>query len=276
VRRHYDRAVSVQRSDFTAPRQVPGLTVAAVVVAYVAALFVIWAWLVRWPVAHAIVEATHSVVDLRLLLALVFVVFVGAVAFASRLTLADFAIRKDGLREGVVVLLAGYCGVQIVLLVVALLSGHGVHQGRGLTQPTGYVVGSIIAHVFALSVIEEAVFRGFLFRQCLVRTRDRSFRSYAIAAALAALAFSLSHIPQRLFVGLHGGSLAIELFGIWMIGLLATYLYVRSKNLMVVIALHALSNQPAPLFASPLPAQGAVGCIVLVMIVVLELRRRSQ
>lgn len=250
---------------------------AALVVAYAAALFVIWSWLVRWPGAHAIVAATHSVVHLTLLLALVVVVFVGGVAFASRLTLADFGLRKEGLREGSVVLLAGYCGVQVLLLAVALFSGHGVHPGRALTQPLGVVVGSIIAHVFVLSVIEEATFRGFLFRQCLVRTRaPRSFRSYASAAALAAIAFSLSHIPQRLFTGLHGSGLALEVCGLWMVGLLATYLYVRSQNLMVVIALHALSNQPAPLFASPLPAQGAVGCIVLVMIVVFELRQRSR
>lgn len=269
--------MSVQRSDFREPRQLPGVTVAALVIANVAALFVIWSWLVRWPGAHAIVAATHSVVHLTLLAALVVVVFVGGAAVATRLTLADFGLHKDDLREGIVVWLAGYCGVQIVLLAVALFSGHGVHQGRALTQPLGFVVGSLIAHVFVLSVIEEATFRGFLFRQCLVRTRARrSFRSYASAAALAAIAFSLSHVPQRLFSGLHGSGLALELFGLWMVGLLATYLYVRSQNLMVVIALHALSNQPAPLFTSPLPAQGAVGCIVLVMIVVLELRQRSR
>jgi membrane protease YdiL (CAAX protease family) len=253
------------------------MTIAALFVAYATALFVIWSWLVRWPGAHAVVAATRGVVALTLLLALVIVMMVGSVAIATGLTLADFGIRKESVREAGVVLLGGYCGVQIILLAVALLSGYGVHPGRGLTQPVGAVVGSVIAQVFVLSVIEEATFRGFLFRQCLVRAHSpRSFCSYASAGAVAAIAFSLSHIPQRLFTGFHGGGLVLELFGLWMIGLLATYLYVRSQNLMLVIAFHALSNQPAPLFASALSAQGAVGCVVLVIIVVLELRKRSR
>lgn len=61
-----------------------------------------------------------------------------------------------------------------------------------------------------------------------------------------------------------------------MVGLLATYLYVRSRNLMVVVALHALSNDPAPLFASPLPAGAAFGIVLVVMIVMLEVRARSR
>jgi membrane protease YdiL (CAAX protease family) len=116
-----------------------------------------------------------------------------------------------------------------------------------------------------------------LFRQCLVRTSEpRSIRSCAAAAAIAAVPFSLWHIPQRLSLGLDGGDLALNLIAVWIGGIVAAYLYVRSRSLMLVMALHALFNDPAPLFASPLPPQVAPGVIVLLVIAMLELRARRR
>lgn len=263
--------------DWKQPSQVPARTVAAIVVAIAVAIIVVWYGLFAWQGTSTIIVASHGLVQPTLLASIVSMAFVAATALAARLSLADFGLSRHDLREGAATWVTAYCGVQLILLASSLVSGRGIHQGSWFARPAGVACGSMIAQLFGTGLFEECAFRGFLFRQCLVRTSEpRSIRSYAAAAAIAAVPFALWHIPQRLSLGLDGGDLALNLIAVWIGGIVAAYLYVRSRSLMLVMALHALFNDPAPLFASPLPPQVASGVIVLVVIVMLELRARRR
>lgn len=58
--------------------------------------------------------------------------------------------------------------------------------------------------------------------------------------------------------------------------MLASYLYLRSGSLAIVIVLHALFNYSAPLVASPVPAQWILGGLVLLVIGKIELDARRH
>lgn len=257
--------------------QVPAKTVTAILIAITAAIIVVWYGLFAWRGTNAIVAASHGLVQSTLLASFVSMAFVAGTARMAGLSFADFGISGHDVRGGVATWVVAYAGVQLILLAASLLSGRGIHEGDWFTHPVGSACGSMIAQVVGTSLVEESVFRGFLFRQCLVRMRDpRSLRSLITAAAIAAVPFSLWHIPQRLSLGLDAGDLALNLTFVWLGGIVAAYLYVRTRNLMMVMALHALFNDPAPLFASPVPAQVALGIVALLFAALAGRRRLGR
>jgi len=257
---------------YTPARRLPVAVMLAVPCAFYVGIFLVWSWLFRWSKVTEVSRATFGIIHPTLLAAAVLAALVFATALPSGLTARDFGLDRRDVRIGVCVWLAGYAGLQLVLLLAALFTGCVVHPGGWFAMPLGYALGAVIAQVFGTAVVEEAVFRGFLFRQVLVRLRVHSTKATIIAAAIAAVPFALCHIPQRLSTGTAGADLAANLVELWVLGMVATYLYVRSRNLMAVMALHALFNAPAPLFASPLSVRAAY-CVVLgVVIATLEIR----
>lgn len=199
------------------------------------------------------------------------------VACVRQLSLSDFGLFKRDVVGGAAVGLAVYCSLQILLMATSVVAGEGIEPSPALMQPVGLALGMMIGQLFGTGLVEESVFRGFLFRQCLMRTRaTRPVWSYATAAAIAAVPFALWHIPQRVSNGIHGSELAFSLTVLWVEGIIAAYLYVRSQNLMVVVALHALVNNPAPLLAAPVHPKLALGCIMLALVLLLEVRARRK
>jgi membrane protease YdiL (CAAX protease family) len=55
-------------------------------------------------------------------------------------------------------------------------------------------------------------------------------------------------------------------------GVLAAYLYLRTGNLLVVVGLHALFNEPIQLIAAPVAAQWMLAPAVVAVIVWIETR----
>lgn len=257
---------------FQQARRVRVGLVLAVLCAFYIGIVLVWSWLFRWSKVTALFTATFGIVHPTLLAAAVLAASVSAVALSTGLTVRDFGLRRRDVCVGAYVWLAAYAGLQLVLLLAAVFTGRGIRSGAWFAAPIGYASGTVIAQLFGTAVVEEAVFRGFVFRQVLVRVRGHSTRQSIIAAAIAAVPFALCHIPQRLSTGTAGADLAANLVELWVLGMVATYLYVRSRNLMAVMALHALFNAPAPLFASPLSVRAAY-CVVLgVVIATLEIR----
>jgi len=180
-----------------------------------------------------------------------------AVAIVSWPTLRDLGLER-GLVRGLVVLLLGYGVIQLGLAIAA---GGELAPGRALTAPAGTVVGGVVAQVVGTALVEESVFRGLLFRQLALRMH------VVLAVALSAFVFAVWHIPQRQSLGLVG----LDLFGsiavVWLGGVLAAWLYMRGRNLYVVIALHALFNDSAPLVESPVSHQLILAIYVLALVI---------
>lgn len=260
------------------PGRASTATVVGVIVAYTIAIAVIWRVLFQWPGLDAVVDATTGLIQPTFVAALLIAALVGSVLLAGSVSAEDAGLTTRDLPRALMVLIVVAAAVQLGLVVTALFAGAGLHAGLALHEDPGHVAGTVIAHLFGTAIVEEVVFRGFLLRQLLIRARDRypDWRSLALAVAAASLLFALIHIPQRMSVGMRGfdliGSLAVVGLG----GVLASYLYLRSGNLGLVIVLHALFNYCPPFVASPVPVQWILCVVVVGVVAWIELEARCD
>ena len=114
------------------PQRAPVTTLVAVVAAYAAAIVLIWSVLFRLRVVGDIARSTRDLVQPTFLAAGVIVVVVGAVLLSSTTSLADLGLTRRDVPHALWVLLFVYAGVQLALVAVALVSGHGIHASARL------------------------------------------------------------------------------------------------------------------------------------------------
>ena len=114
----------------------------------------------------------------------------------------------------------------------------------------GIALGPLLAQLVGTALMEETVFRGFLWRE--LARRFGGGRRGAWAGALASQAlFALLHVPIRLSQGASGVELATMVAGLFVVGLVFVAVYATTGNLFVAVAVHALGNAPTLAFESP-------------------------
>ncbi len=196
---------------------------------------------------------------------------VGAVVnVLGRVPAAGFgwSARKAGV--GLLVGLGLWLALQVVLAAVAVARGTALMlppAGRGAAALA--IVGSLIGQLFGITLHEETVYRGFLFPQVGAQFRRASLRRQVLVGAVVSqLLFALSHIPNLALVHHGRGSgLALDLLGLFLMGLGFVLWYAVTENLFVCIVLHTLGNQPALL----VPASDTTAHVVLAILAVLLL-----
>lgn len=198
---------------------------------------------------------TINAIELVLLVALWFGAF--------GLRQSDLGIFGERLRGGLCVLVAGWLGIQLVRVVAALVTGQGLVAGH-----TRWVIGAALAQLLGNALVEEIVHRGLIFPQLYQRIRARSDRERVLrAVVLGSGIFAVNHVLMLINRGYAAHEVAAGLFVLALTGCFFAAIYVRTKNLFVVIVVHALTNVSGDIVASPIDgrvlafALGA-GCIV--------------
>lgn len=163
-------------------------------------------------------------------------------------------------------LVGGWLAIQLLAVIATLVSGDGLTlHGAWREHGAGLVIGLLIAMVFGTAFFEDSVFRGYLLPQFYLRLEElfENHRLRSIAALLlCAIIFALWHLPTILLnrdLDMPGvfAALSYMLFGGIMLGLL----YLRTGNLAVVIAIHALTNAPTLVVAAPLNGSFLAGLL---------------
>jgi membrane protease YdiL (CAAX protease family) len=259
------------------PARAHTTTIVAVIVAYAIAIALIWSVLFRWSGLSILAHASAGLMQPTFVAALLIAALVGSVLFWSATPLDDLGLSARDLPRAVALLLGAYVAIQLGLVVAALVSGDGVHAGAALRDPNR-VAGSVIAQLFGTAIVEEVTFRGFLLHQLILRARERhpDRRALVIGVAASSLLFALVHIPQHLHLDIEGLYLIPSLSFVWLGGVVASYLYLRSGNLAIVIVLHALFNESAPLVASPVSPQVVLAVVAAGVVVWIERARRHD
>jgi membrane protease YdiL (CAAX protease family) len=93
---------------------------------------------------------------------------------------------------------------------------------------------------------------------------------------LSQAVFSLYHIAHRLASNTPIGELPFQLVLLWISGLMLCYVYLRSRNLLVAVVVHALGNAPSILFSHTTLPWYVIALIVwAAALSVIEIRRRA-
>lgn len=128
------------------------------------------------------------------------------------------------------------------------------------------LIGLLLAQLLGNALFEEIAYRGFLFPQLYFQfsalRRHRWWRVSAAVAAAGAI-FALSHIPNRIYLGLGADAIAADLLMLTAWGLLYTLIYLRTDNLFLTVGVHALGNAPTTLVITA-PALDGAGASFLI------------
>ncbi|RMH15083.1 MAG: CPBP family intramembrane metalloprotease [Acidobacteria bacterium] len=239
-------------------RETTGAAIAVVLVLQVASSLLVNAVVFQGSVVSALRRlhrATGGLIEPNVVANLVpLLVVVGfGVFLVARLRPADLGLSRAGLPPALAATAAFWLTLQIAFV---LFGGGGVSLHPAWRDPgAGYVVGGVLGQLLGNALAEEAVFRGFLFPQLLLKMRHRlTGRTAFVLAALASqIVFAVLHLPNRLLVkGFElGPSLAADQARLVVHGLVFLALFLASRNLLVAVGVHALWNDPALLVASP-------------------------
>jgi len=183
----------------------------------------------------------------------------------GRLKPAEVGVRRDKLREGVIVTLAVWSLMQLVEVVGDIATTGMVNLSpawiRNGIWPTLAWTGAMF---LGAALYEEIAYRGFLFPQICLKLRGTYRARFWIALLISQVVFAASHIPAHIALrNLSGSALWTTVVMQGIIGALLVLLYLRTRNLWIAIGIHGLVNAPTPLVA------GASGVETFLIILVI-------
>jgi len=131
------------------------------------------------------------------------------------------------------------------------------------------LVGGSALTVLAGATLEEVLYRGFFFVQLLLALRrwGVAVPRWRMGGAIAGsqLFFGLNHIPAGLGEGFAGAVLALYVLQVTLVGILFAVLFMQTKNLFLVIGVHALINAPVLPFVAGVDASFLILLLTLGM-----------
>lgn len=208
---------------------------------------------------------------------LVLGVFLAVVLGAGRFTLGELGWRRTALTRGALAWSGAWLAMNGLLVVWVLARGgelapHPMWARFGV----GAVLGGILAQAAGHALAEDTAFRAFF----LPRLRERAARlgpwlSAGVALGGSAALFGLAHLATRVLVKSPGGAaLLAEQGHFFSAGLALGLLWLATGNLGVVVALHVLLNDPAPLVAVEGTTLNRVVLVVFALVIVAGFARR--
>ncbi len=124
----------------------------------------------------------------------------------------------------------------------------------------GRVFGPVFAQLVGTALMEETLYRAFVWRQLQLRFADAMPPMRAALAALVAsqALFAFMHVPIRLYAGYTLDDMGGTMLMLFASGVVLAGVYAATRNLFVAVAVHALGNTPTLLVVHAGPSPGTV------------------
>jgi membrane protease YdiL (CAAX protease family) len=177
-----------------------------------------------------------------------FLIVVGGIVLGlGRLNWQDLGLGRRTIIQGLLFGMCVWVTSNVLLLGVASIEREAVGFDLQWIEATGKTIGIALAAV-GTATCEEAVFRGFLLTQLALRFKRSSPARFKIAlvATLTAssVVFAAGHVPYLLHEQTPLEQYPANLMVWFGYGLLFGAVYLRSRNLLFSIAVHALILAP--------------------------------
>jgi membrane protease YdiL (CAAX protease family) len=222
-------------------------------------------------------SATGGVFTGSLIVNVIFLVIMvgGVMLIRGGLRFYDVGLIMRRLGGGIAFTLVFWGAAQLVHMLAGLLYRGHVALSPAWNDP-GFMIGLVLAQIFGNALFEEIAYRGFLFPQLYLWLGDREsnpWKRLGLALLISQGAFALSHIPNRIYLGMSADAIAFDLLLLLTWGVFYTIIYLRTDNLFVVVGAHAMGNVPTTLFATApgLEGNGEAVLIYAMIIVVMFL-----
>lgn len=202
------------------------------------------------------------------------------VLFAGRQRLVDVGWRRGRLAPAVLATLGLWGVMQLSICIHALLAGQALELRPAWAAGFGIALGPLLAQLVGTALMEETVFRGYLWPQLAVRFSRHVSPGVAlwIGLLVSQAVFGLLHIPIRIHGGAGPAELASMVTMLFVTGLVFALVYAATRNLFVAVGAHALGNAPTLLFVpqGPAPMMVLLAAVLLLSLVWWQHRRERQ
>jgi membrane protease YdiL (CAAX protease family) len=209
----------------------------------------------------------------------IFVVVIGGCALVfGGLRPGDVGLRLGKLTEAMAVVACVWIIIQAAHTVAGLLSHESLQWDDawlrfGVTDRLLWLAVMLLG----TALTEETIFRGFFFPQLYLKCSGSRRTRFWVAAIAAAILFGLFHVPRHIVLSdMNAIGISVRVLAHALGGLLATAMYVRTRNLWLMIGLHGIENAPTRLVASPLPSELLLLLELTLLVTWPWLTRRSQ
>lgn len=185
----------------------------------------------------------------------------------GRLRPYDVGLIRRNVLPGAGAALLLWAAAQAIHLLVGWFNNGSIALHPDWTMVgAGALVGLLLSQIIGNALFEEIAYRGFLFPQLYLQLQRRLRSPWArlfVALLVSQVLFALSHIPNRLYLGMSFSDLLLDQVMLLGWGVLYALLYLRTDNLFFVVGIHALGNAPTTLFAT-IPALDGAGASLLI------------
>lgn len=204
-------------------------------------------------------EKTYYIIQDTLVIYLIkdiiFIIFF--ILILSNLKLKDIGLEKKKILPAVIILSSIWIFYNIVGLVYTLsLNGKIVFDSEILSEGWNVVLGQFIGQIFGCGPFEEIIYRAFFLIQIYLFLRKKnsdetnkiSKISLFFSIIISQIFFALIHIPDRVWENQPLNEYWMDMFSLFIYGVVFVLLYLRTNNILIVAGIHALLNRTTSLF----------------------------
>lgn len=187
-------------------------------------------------------NATNHLIQPTLLANLISLVVLSILIFGlGKLNLRSMLLNKGKLIFGLKLTFGLWLVTQLISILILFISNTEVV----FVKDFNLLIGRFAGQLFGTAPKEEIMFRGLLLLQLYLIFIKKFTGKWPLvwAIVLSQLFFALIHIPNRLMVN-QVGNLALDLLALFLVGIVLALIYVRTKNLVFLVGVHALINAP--------------------------------
>jgi membrane protease YdiL (CAAX protease family) len=169
----------------------------------------------------------------------------------------DIGLEKKKILPAIIVISSIWLFYNIVGLVYTLsLNGGVVFDNEILDDGWNVVLGQFIGQIFGCGPFEEIIYRAFfliqiyllLIRRNLEEPNKISKKALISSIIITQIFFALIHIPDRVWENQPLNEYWMDMFSLFIYGVVFVLLYLRTNNILIVAGIHALLNRTTSLF----------------------------
>jgi len=226
---------------------------------------ILWNYLLKIKFFQPVSLLSNDLIQPTLIVNLILILIFSIFIFKwGGLELKDFFINKRKIIQGLKWTLAIWIFIQVFAIIYSIVT-----QGDfEILSVTNDKVGKLLGQYFGNAAFEELMYRGlFLTQFYLIFKQKKSNRTAIVLSIIVSqFIFSIIHIPNKLLIK-QSDNLLLELTTIFIVGVIFALIYIKTKNLILLVGVHSLINVPFILNEINFPISLIVLFLIILIIV---------
>ncbi|HBS87556.1 MAG: hypothetical protein A2W91_00180 [Bacteroidetes bacterium GWF2_38_335] len=222
-------------------------------------------YLIKINFFEPLIIGTYYLIQPELISGLIWIVIFSILIFyVGKLKIKDLLLDRKRIKLGLKWTLILWIITNLFSIIYLIITKDELK----ITDSINVSIGEFIGQLFGNAALEEMLFRGLFFIQFYLLFGQKVNNKFAIILAIlvSQVFWSVVHIPNRL-LNRQIEHLILELIRLFIYGVILTIIFIKTKNLILLVGAHSLLNVPFNLIEIDFP----LPIVVLMLIVIISL-----